>query len=663
MAFELVKTDAPLTTLETALKPRRAARKPKVVSNIVIAERPGYGPFNLAKGARVERILTSFDEALPFFIREAGWLGIDFETSGLSPWHHIVTVVGLYGPQTQTACVLHINGFWEPALVEWLNQGHKFVTHNGGTFDILFLVNAGINVHASTWFDSLIGEQTVTGTMQSSSEDSDESEDSGIQFAGGRARVPANLQAAVKRRLKVNIGKDVDYRSWVTDELTEQQIRYVAEDISFLPDLRQAQIDRATEIDTKYQKNAFYGTGVSDALALEMRLLPTTVKMESRGLPIDEAALMAYYDTQTEIAASVKGRLDELFGEINWESWQQVKRAFLTAYGAELPTTREAYLKDLSELAAGSPIGEGAGLVVKYRHAMKRAGMYNAGFLEQYTVNGWLRGRFKQCGTDTGRYASSEPNMQQIPKDKGNGDGARHIIGNHPDFDIVAIDYSQIEVRIAANEAEDLDLIELLETDDIHRMIASKVFGIPPEEVTKDQRQLSKAMSFCLIFGGGAETLVAYAKLYGADLPLSRATPIITDFFDQFQGLKNFKRRAIRIAGRRVPFTLQLPTGLRRTLIPGVNLKPTLILNNIVQGTAAAGLKYALLLAQETAFLNGTLDDWIGAVVHDEIVSAVPKAHSAEFAESLKDCMIRGMVKVCERAPVRAEISIGSTWG
>ena len=649
MPFEVVNPTAADTAASLNLPKARKPRKTK--APIQILDRPGYGPFNLAKGAKVDRIITDWEEAVPWLEKETGWIGLDLETTAgsvgtaLDVWKGRIAVLGLHGPEHNTAVVINCAGYLDEEIAAWLSKPHRFVTHNGATFDLLYLINAGVNVFNSEWFDSLIGEQVVAGT--------------------DRKGIKKDLQSAVQRRLKVDISKLADQTAWLTDQLTETQTRYVAEDISFLTSLRESHYEKADETDTKWGKNKFYGTGVRDALDFEMKLLPTVVRMEARGIPIDYEALMAYNASQVEEARITKAWLDEAFGDsdINWGSWQQIKKRFLSRYGAVLVSTKEEDLKDMADLLKGSEVAEAALTLVRHKHAIKRSGMYNAEFFDKYTVLDstgypWLRGRFRQTGTDTGRFSSADPNMQQFPKDKGEGNGMRHVFGNHPDFDIVAIDYSQIEVRVAANEAEDEALIELLGTDDIHRMIASAVFGVPQAEVTKDQRQLSKAMSFCLIFGGGAYTLQQYAKMYGVDLPISRATPIILNFFDQFRGLYRFKQRAIAIANRGYPFTLNFPTGMRRVLTPGLDLKPTRILNNIVQATAAAGLKYALIEAQKDG-----LDEYIGAVVHDEIVSAVPKRYSAEFAAKLHAAMIRGMERVCEKAPVKAEASVGPVWG
>jgi DNA polymerase I-like protein with 3'-5' exonuclease and polymerase domains len=636
MPFEVV-ANAPTEVPEVAEK---KPRKPRATKPVITIAREGFGPFGLAKGAPVDTILTEWDATAAAAL-DSGWIGLDLETSGLDPYHDWIAVVGLHSPATRTAVVLHVAGVLPPALVAWIGRANRqFVTHNGLNFDILFLASAGVAVAAPQWYDTLVGEQVVTGT--------------------DRRGISKKLQDVVKRRIGTDIYKDVDHRDWLRPSLTEQQVRYVAEDISFLTMIREAQLAKAIEVDEKWGLNRFYNTGVQSALDFEHELLPTVVSMQLRGLPVDEEALLKYSLEQSELAEQAKVIVDKTFGEINWNSPPQIKRAFKSVYDIELPSTKEEVLIDLADLALGSPVAEGCRTILQYRAASKRSNMYNAEFYDRYTKDGWLRSNFRPTGTDTGRFASANPNLQQIPKDKGKGGGLRHVFGNLDGWSIVSADYSQIEVRIAANEAEEWEMIKLFKDGgtDIHTLIASQVFGKPTNEVSKDERQLSKAMSFTLLFGGGALKLSKYAKTLGADLPLSQARPLVVAFFDQFEQLARFRARAYRIADSGRPYTLNLPTGIRRVLTPGVDLTATRILNNIVQGTAAAGLKYAL---KEAA--NAGIIQYLGAVVHDEIVMTVPTELAEEVGGILRECMIRGMVKVCELAPVDAEVSIGRTWG
>lgn len=616
----------------------KPSRKKKTV-----VTRQGYGPFNLAKGAKVKRILTNWQEAIPFFEKESV-LSIDLETGGLSPIHDHVFVTGIYGVETETACIVHSpDGTVPGGLMDWLeNSGKLFITQNGVAFDVPFLHFAGLNWEKMNWYDTLIAEQAITQT--------------------NRKGVPKDLQSITKRRLGIDISKEIDHRDWYTDHLTKDQISYVAEDISFLPDIRKSQLEKAKEVELNWGANPVYGTTLTDAIELEMALAPTVIRMQTRGLPIDEEAVRVYFEEQLMESAAVGNRLTLALGEINLNSHSQIKKAFLDRFEVNLLSTTEDHLIEARDLFTGTPVFEVIEDLITYKHASKRATVYNYNFLEEFVKDGWLYGTFSQLGTDTGRFSSKNPNLQQLPKykGKGSGAGARHLIGNHEGLSIVSVDYSQIEFRVAANIANDKKAFELFDQShyDIHTMVASSVFGVEPNKVSKDQRQLSKAMSFTLLFGGGAYLLSAYATSIGADLPLAKAKPIVIDFFDQFEGLAAIRNRAYSIAARQNPFTIQLPTGLRRVLIPNRDLKATLILNNMVQGTAAAGLKYALLEAQKEG-----LDRYIGAVVHDEIVAAVPTAIAESYSKQLQECMIRGMVKVCENAKVEVEASIGKTWG
>ena len=629
MPFTPVKADSD-TPKAAEPKTERRRKTPKPVKEYT----PGPGPFGMVKQAKVKRIIQDYREALYWLNQETGWIGLDLETSGLSPYQDMILVLGLYGPEHETAAVLHVQGYLEPELIAWIGSAsRKFVTQNGLNFDIPYLFTHGVDVFKPTWYDTLIGEQVVTGT--------------------DRKGIKKDLQSIVKRRLGVDISKEVDHRDWVTDSLTEMQTRYVAEDISFLPAIMEAQWQKADEVDLKWGKNQFYGTGVRDALRFEMELLPIVLQMQLNGLPVNPVTLGEYEALQRTKMADSLAFLEAEFGsDINWGSHIQVKKAFAARYDLTLPSTTEDELIIIRELAAGSRVTEAINQLLIYKHAAKRAGMYNMEFVDKYVFDGRVRASFRPVGTDTGRFSSANPNLQQLPSD------GRNWIGDPEGrLEIVAPDYSQIEIRIAANEADDTELISALAAEDVHTMIAAQVFGIPPEAVTKDQRKLSKAMSFTLLFGGGAARLSHYATTLGADLPLSQAKPLVMAFFDRFRGLKTARQRAHNIANTGRPFTLNLPTGMRRVLTPGVDLTATRILNNIVQGAAAAGLKYGLIEAKKAGLVS-----YLGATVHDENVAAVPSEFAEEYGIELSRAMIKGMERVCENVPVKVEVKRGKTW-
>jgi DNA polymerase-1 len=226
----------------------------------------------------------------------------------------------------------------------------------------------------------------------------------------------------------------------------------------------------------------------------------------------------------------------------------------------------------------------------------------------------------------------------------------REVFGWLTGYKIVSVDYAAIEVRVAAAQAKDIVLLRALMDEDIHRTVASIVFGKPRHEISKDERQQAKAAVFCLIFGGGAATLQRYARMYGQELTLDQCKQIVANFFARFTGLREMRSRAYRQADNAngTPLTVRLPHGLKRVLV-GNEATATRLLNTAVQGTAAAGMKYALLLAHQAG-----LTRYIGATVHDELVAVVPEDEANDFGAALSDCMIEGMYRVVPR-----EVMIG----
>jgi DNA polymerase-1 len=249
----------------------------------------------------------------------------------------------------------------------------------------------------------------------------------------------------------------------------------------------------------------------------------------------------------------------------------------------------------------------------------------------------------------------------------------RTIFGNVSGYKVVTLDYTGIEARVAAAIANDPALIAALREGDIHSYIGSQILGVPPEEITKEQRQLAKAATFTLIFAGSPLAVKRSAKSYGVRISDNEAEFISTSFFNKFTKLRSLRNKAREIS-RRNYFTVELPTGLRRQLVSRYLLKsedmddplsPQRILNTRVQGTAAAGLKFALIAMRNTPFMDGALSDIVCAVVHDEVVGLVPDSHAEEAAEKMKRAMVLGMELAIRPAevPIAINTVIDDTWG
>lgn len=575
-------------------------------------------------------------------------IALDLETSGFSPWKDQIHVITLYGEKSKTPVILHYpRGRKVPIKVlRWLEEFEEIVTHNGTMFDILFLANAGLDWKKVKWYDTLVGELAV--------------------ITADRRDIRVNLAASLKRRTGQTIDKTINHESWGNDYLDSDQLRYLHGDISHLLGLRKEQFDRA-EGSEDMMRN----------LVFEQSLVPAVVQMELNGLPISLPKLRSFLALQEEQASRMVKYFEQKFeckilteaprrkADIPKEAYlvitspKQLKDQLQFMFGEKTfpDTTAERFQ---NYLIFGGELAEVCQSVLDFRHADRREKMYSSKFVQDYVVNHdglnatRLHGKFWQIGTNTGRFSSSQPNLQQVPRDM-------RAVFEAPEGRLIgATDYSGIEVRVAAALAEDEVMIQAFrEGQDIHTIVGAAGFGIPPEMVTKEQRQIAKAMSFTLLFGGGAETFRAYASARGSTISEEDAELAVERFFDRFDGIKRMRQSAVWQAQNMRAVTLRFPTGLKRVLF-NQDLKSSTILNNIVQGTAAAGLKYGLKLCWDDG-----LTDYISALVHDEIVYTAPAHMIVEVRDAIEQRMIDGMLEALKDAvpiPIEVESQYGQSW-
>lgn len=617
------------------------------------------------------RIIRDTREALHALEKDTE-IALDLETSGLRPHADKIAVVSMYGDESSTLGVLHVRGHIPAELKRFLEQPHRrLTTHNGVGFDLPYLLHAGVEVTAPKLYDTLVG-----GT---------------VLAPNSRRDYRVSLKAEVDRRLGVTLAKDADHTSWMNPVLTEQQVQYCAEDIVHIHALRRSQEQKARE------------TGQVKILDLESQLVGTTARMTHRGFPISLEELHGFLEEEAVISAELGGELSEALGAINWGSHVQVKEVFQRVAGITLPTTEADFLKEvISNGPEGLLDGDrydfklmrdfsvpfrksidllGPGMflseenlillrsedikqaeraieyltkLVRLKQANKRQQSYGPKFEAQHVWEGIVHARFWQCGADTGRYTSSDPNLQQVPVNM------RHVFGHRPGFSMVSVDYSQIEVVGAAYLANDKVLLKLIESGgDVHTMVAEALFGLKPGTITdkKDRRRrLSKACSFTLLFGGGAKRLVQQARVEQAPITLAEGKELVELFFNRFKGLAQERRDAYQTAraGHRA-IKLNIASGLKRTLVGG-DIRPTKILNTLVQGAAAGGLKHGLLVATKRG-----LAPWLCGTVHDEVVGWVESEWAEEYGRELSSAMIEGMQKIFP-VPIQTEIKVGTQW-
>jgi DNA polymerase-1 len=319
-------------------------------------------------------------------------------------------------------------------------------------------------------------------------------------------------------------------------------------------------------------------------------------------------------------------------------------QALFERRGHRIPDTRS---ETLTALAADDPL---AHLILALREAEKQASVYGENWVDRWVHPGTGRvyGNWFQLGARTGRMSCSKPNLQNVPKQR----AYRACFRPPPGSVFVRADFSQIELRIAAELTGDRQMLAEFQRDDadLHRRTAQLILG--RNDITDEDRQRAKAVNFGLVYGMLAETLREYAATdYGVPLTLAEARRFRQRFFAGYLGLQKWHRGQRRGARD----TRTLAGRLRR----GIARLPEK-LNSPVQGSGADGLKLALALLWERRDRCPTAKPVLA--VHDEVVIECPAEDAEQTQEWLVAAMRDGMQPLLPRVPVIVEPKIIADW-
>jgi DNA polymerase-1 len=559
---------------------------------------------------------TAVEAALPELLA-APILGVDGETTGLDPRRHRLRLIQLATPERVYVldAVRTDVRLLAPLFAE--ARGPVLAGHNL-KFDLHFLARAGLPVPPGhRLFDTMLAAQLL-----------------GAGTADGRID-RCGLAAVAGRLLGITIDKTLQQSDW-SGPLSDGQIAYAARDAAVLLRLR----DRlAADLDQ---------AGLGRVAQLEMRALPAVVWLEATGAPFDAAAWQQVSDPVVQRQVELEAELTRLAGtgtlfgtsSVRWSSPAQVMR-LLQARGHAITNTDEATLVALAEV---EPI---ASLLLDYREASRRAGAYGSEFLRHVAPDGRIHPSYIQIGAATGRMACSTPNLQQVPRDN----AYRACFRPGPGRVLVKADYSQIELRIAAEIAGDRRMQEAFQRgEDLHTLTARLVLG--KQDVTKADRQAAKALNFGLLYGMGAETFRQHAATeYGVQLTPEEAASLRARWLTAYAGIRAWHRS--QPDGATETRTL---AGRRRRNVERFTEK----LNTPIQGTGADGLKAALARLWEMR------DRCPSAVpvlcVHDEIVVECDEQDAEEARAWLVTAMQQGMQSFLRRVPVEVEAVIVKDW-
>ncbi len=274
---------------------------------------------------------------------------------------------------------------------------------------------------------------------------------------------------------------------------------------------------------------------------------------------------------------------------------------------------------------------------------------------------GRVHSNFNQARAATGRLSSENPNLQNIPiKDEAGREIRKAFIPRDEDHVLMAADYSQIELRIIAEISDDKSMLEaFVAGNDFHRATAAKVYGVPYDEVTSEQRRNAKTVNFSITYGAGATNL-------SRQLGISRkeATELIQNYFKEFSGLKNYMDQTVSFA--REHGYVKTLLGRRRNL-RDINSRNSLTssnaervaINTPIQGTAADMIKIAMINIHK-ALKDQNLKSKMILQVHDELVFDVYKPELEKLKILVTNLMKNAIPTL--GVPILVEIGVGNNW-
>ncbi|MEW6182664.1 MAG: DNA polymerase I [Bacillota bacterium] len=395
---------------------------------------------------------------------------------------------------------------------------------------------------------------------------------------------------------------------------------------------------------------------------IELPLAGVLKSMESAGVAVDRRELARMSAELGERVETVSEEIFNTAGErFNLNSPRQLSTVLFDKLGLKSAkktktgqSTDASVLEKLSDHRIVSKI-------LLYRQLVKFKNTYTDALMRQIDpVTGRLHTTFYQAVTATGRLASAEPNLQNIPIRDPMGRRIRKAFtAGSPNSVILSADYSQIELRILAHLSEDPLLIQAFNTgEDIHTRTAAEVFGVPLEAVTSEMRSRAKVVNFGIIYGMSDFGLAQELKIEPGE-----AHRYIRNYFDRYTGVRLFVHNTIREARDRGFVTTVFN---RYRYIPEIlspnriqrQLGERLAVNTIIQGSAADLIKKAMVDIHQEFTRRGCKSQMV-LQVHDELLFEVPREELGTIAPLVKDAMENALQF---NVPVTVTLKSGPNW-
>jgi len=603
-------------------------------------------------------------------------IGVDTETTGLDPHENQVRLVQI--ASRDRALLVDLGGWrtevqrqvdWsQPGLYELgvLLRGAKPKVLQNAPFDLNFLRGEGI-VLGGAIFDTMVAAKIINNGTGAKND----------------------LGSIVDRLFRQKLPKELQKAKW-DGELSEEMLEYAARDalcLVWLAQVLQRSLKESRVLETKFLWEVFQ---------LEMEVLRPIALMQWYGFAFDLRAARDLHEQLNEEAEALKLILLENLDQEIRRRHPNNPQIWLPRDGEDGPfNTRE---KDVGSIRLGTKKLKGfnprstdqmterltqAGirlrpnekgklsldqnllaflrndyeLIDKYlnwKEAVTKVSNIEK-LIESKGSDQRVHANYRQMGTDTGRLSCSSPNLQQVNR----GADFRSKFVAAPGMVLVVADFSQVELRVAAELSGEQRMIDaFLAGRDLHTETAARLKGVELEEVTKADRTSAKIANFGLLYGAGPVTLQKQAvSQYGVDMSLEEAREIVEGFREAYPQLYKWQQAE----GSKTEEAIFTATG-RRRLLYGFNDKYTTRINTQVQGTAGDIAKIAIRNIWRQLRDVSAAEARLIAMVHDEIVLEVAEAQAEDWGNRLQQAMESAGAEVCQKVPIVAEVSWGTTW-
>ena len=395
---------------------------------------------------------------------------------------------------------------------------------------------------------------------------------------------------------------------------------------------------------------------------IEMPLVEILGSMQYQGINADEEILKQF---GKEVEKKIEGLTKNIYilagEEFNINSHQQLGKILFEKL--KLPVkkkTKSGYSTDvevLEKLKGEHPIIE---KILEYRTLSKLNSTYILGLIPYINKNTKkINSSFHQTITATGRISSTEPNLQNIPTREELGKNIRKAFKPADGKVFIDADYSQIELRVLAHISQDEHMIEAFKKgEDIHKQAASKVFNIPIDKVTKEQRSSAKAVNFGIVYG-----ISDFGLANQIGVSNKQAKEYISQYLDKYKGIKNFMDNIVEEAKEKGYVETLFH---RRRYIPEIKSNNYMVrqfgsrvaMNTPIQGTAADIMKIAMINVYNK-LKEENIDGHIILQIHDELLLEVNEKDKEKAKKILEECMNNAANL---SVPLEVDISEAKDW-